>query len=304
MSAGSVLWVIGALAVSTAAGVGAYAVIKEARTASAADEVPATASPPAPPPVEPAPATEPTPEPAPEPPAAAPGDPLAEQLGGAYPDDPADTIGIPGVAGGLDAAAVRALLQTAVPRLVACSTGAGGKVGVMLEVNRRGGVTSAKPEGEDAALAACAANVLKQLRFARTTDGGTATVFVPMRIAPAKAPCDEVSCVLDNDAGPCCAQYKRGGADTVSAPLQPGREEIVAALRPDRRAVSSCAVAASFEGTLKVKFTITPEGTVSKVAIDDVEPALTACVARVIKKHTFSKSQQGVSVSFPFLVPL
>lgn len=299
------LWVIGSIVVSGAVGFGVYLAIKEARAAGAADEVSERSTP-----LPDERAAPPTPAPRPRDPLAEPPD--ATEVAAPPADDPAagtapapgETLGTPGVAGGLDAAAVHATLKETLPKLKACETISGGTVTVTLEVNRRGGVSSTKVEASDEPLGACTAKVLSQVRFARTTDGKTATVLVPLAFERAPAACDEVSCVLDNYAGACCEKYKRGGAGTAAAPMQPGRDEIVTALRPDRRAVSTCAVAANFEGTLKVRFTIAPEGTVSKVSIEDAEPELTACVARVIKKHTFSKSQQGVTVSFPFTVPL
>ena len=300
------LWVIGALAVSAAVGVGVYVAIKQARLAAAADDVAETRT--APPPAsEPG---EPTGTPA------EPTEPRESQVDAREPPAPAPTsedrwrtpdksgtLYAPIVSGALDAEAVSTTLQAAIPKLRQCEVVLGGRIGVTLEINRRGGVTNATAEGADEALGTCAVKVLQQIRFARTTDGGTASVFVPLAFQRPAAPCDEVSCVLDNYSGPCCAQYKRGGGTPTAGTDAPTREEIMTALRPDRAAVSACAVASNFEGTLKVRFTIAPDGTVSKIGIADAEPPLVGCVARVIRKHTFSATKNGASVSFPFTVP-
>lgn len=283
MAAGSVLMVVGALAVSSVVGVGVYVAIKEARTASAAEDAENRPGRPRP--------DEPDDEvaTAPRPGKVAPPPDAAEELPTPAPDEPAagrppapgEVLGSPGIAGGLEAEAVMATLREARGRLGQCEVVLGGRVDVTLEVNRRGGVTSTKVDAGDEALGACAAKVLAQVRFARTSDGKPATVVVPLAFERGAAP-----------------------ADTASQPDAPTREEIMTALRPDRRAVSTCAVTHNFEGTLKVKFTIAPEGTVSRVSIDDVEPALASCVSRVITRHTFSRTRNGATVSFPFTVPL
>ena len=308
MAAGSVLWMVGALAVSSAVGVGVYVAIKQARTARAADGA-AEVRPAPPPESDSDPSAVPRPldrtDPVPVVPTEVTETPPEDPAAGT-PPAPGETLGTPGIAGGLDVAAATATLREALPKLQQCDVVLGGRVTVTLEVNRRGGVTSTTVDARDELVGACAARVLQQVRFPRTSDGKTATVVVPLAFERGAAPCDEVSCVLDNYAGACCEKYRRDrrGAETASQPESPTREEIVNTLRPARRAVSSCAVAANFEGTLKVKLTIAPEGTVSRVSVDDVEPALVACVARVIKQHRFSKTRSGVTVSFPFAVPL
>ena len=305
------LAVIGALAISAGVGVGVYVAIKNQRQASA-DAADSVVTPPA----KTAPPPEPTPTPEPEAPVAPPDPPAAP------PADKAEStaiepsgdemIGTAGIDGELESNAVGLTIGTAAQKLARCEVALGGAIRVTLQVNRRGGVDSATAAGSDEALGTCAAKVLQQLRFPRTRDGNPAKVVVPLAFKQASAPCDEVSCVLDNYTGACCAQFRRGrgprnpdeSPDTASLQTSPPVDEIRSALTPDRRAVSSCAVEANFEGVLKVRIKIDPAGKVTEVTIADQEQALVSCVARVMKKHTFSRSQNGATVSFPYRVPL
>lgn len=304
------LAVIAALAISASVGVGVYVVIKNQRQASAdaADTaVTATTTPARPPDPTPPPDPE-TPETPPDPPAAAPVDKAeAEAI------DPTgdQMIGMVGIDGELEKNAVGLTVGTTAQKLERCEVTLGGAVRVTLLVNRRGGVDSATAAGSDEAAGACAAKVLQQLRFPRTRDGSAAKVVVPLAFKRPSAPCDEVSCVLDNYAGACCERFRRPrgprapdqAPDTASLQDRPPTDEIRSTLMADRRAVSTCAVAANFEGALKVRVTIDPDGNVSTVTIPDEEPALVSCVARVMKKHTFSASRSGASVSFTYQVP-
>ncbi len=307
------LAVIAALAISASVGVGVYVVIKNQRQASAdgADAVATAATRPAPPPE---PTTTPTPEGeqpvTPHDPPAPP--PVDKAEAGAI--DPAGNqmIGTVGIDGELEPNAVGLTIGTTAPKLERCEVALGGSVRVTLQINRRGGVDSAIAAGGDEALGACAARVLQQLRFPRTRDGNAAKVVVPLAFKRPSAPCDEVSCVLDNYTGACCEQYRRTRGprnpdelpDTASLQDSPPVDELRSTLTTDRRAVSRCAIEANFEGTLKVKLTIDPSGKVTTVTIADQESPLVNCVARVMKKHTFSRSRNGATVSFPYQVPL
>jgi hypothetical protein len=257
----------------------------------------------------------PTPEPQPtetppEPPVATP--PVDKAEAEAIDPTGDQMIGMVGIEGELEKNAVGLTVGTTAQKLERCEVTLGGAVRVTLLVNRRGGVDSATAAGSDEAAGACAAKVLQQLRFPRTRDGNAAKVVVPLAFKRPSAPCDEVSCVLDNYAGACCEQFRRARGprspedypDTASLQDRPPTEEIRSMLTTDRRAVSSCAVEANFEGVLKVKIKIDPSGKVTAVSIEDQEAQLVGCVSRVMKKHTFSPSRSGATVSFPYQVPL
>lgn len=129
----------------------------------------------------------------------------------------------------------------------------------------------------------------------------------PQPVAAAEAsaaPCDEVSCVLDNYAGACCAKYKPGAPrpTTNGVPESVSREELHQALDELRRPVKRCATKEDMTGIIKVRFRVLPSGDVGDVTIADVEPALAACVTRAFKKHTFPASVNGVNASFPFKI--
>ncbi len=216
------LWVIGVLAVSIAAGVGVYLVIKDQRVAAAAearstpvDPDPAPTPPPVPAPVEPAPDPVETPVVRPT------ADSLStEDMAADHAIDPTSgMLGTPGVDGGLVVAAVMSVVEPAEPRLTRCfeqRVAAGAKIdGVMrvvLTINRRGGVDSAEAQGLDDGLGLCVAGVLKSLRFGRTSDGETARIVYPLGfhgLGTTGDVCDEVSCVLDDYQPACCARFKK-----------------------------------------------------------------------------------------------
>ncbi len=312
---------IGALAISASVGVGVYVVIKQQREASASERATSVEEPPAP-----APPTDPPP-PVPVPETAADVPPVPADRAEAAAVDPEPTegppptnapqFGTPGIEGGLDQEAVVAAVAPTAPKLQKCleprypKDGAriGGTLRVTLQVNRRGGVTEATSVGPDDTLGTCVASVLKDVRFARTSDGGTAKVVYPIAFHNAHGTndlddaCDEVSCVLENYEPACCARFRRGAQpSTASTPESITRDELSTALKALKSNVTACAYAQELTGTFKVRFKVAPDGTVSTVTIADAEPAFTACVTRAFKSHKFSVSQNGVAASFPFIV--
>lgn len=321
------LVVVGVLALSTAVGVGVYFLIRNQRAASA--QTAAQVEPP-PPVAAPAPIPEP-PRAEPEVPQTPPttpvdvadADAVDPEVGGGPPETNAPTFGTPGVEGHLDKDGIATAVRATSPKLQRCfekrlAAGAriGGTLRATLLVNRRGGVDSATSVGVEDELGTCVTSVLKDVRLPRTKDGGIAKVVYPIAFHHANGDddgdvrrrddaCDEVSCVLDNYEPACCARFKRPSTTPVTGlPDAVSREQLGVALKALRGQVARCASAQEFSGTLKVRFRVLPTGKVGDVTIADVEPELSACIARVFKAYTFPESVNGVSVSFPFSIQL
>jgi tetratricopeptide (TPR) repeat protein len=111
------------------------------------------------------------------------------------------------------------------------------------------------------------------------------------------AGCDEVSCVLGNYEGACCAPYQRD-----AMPLD--KAVIDSAIRGAAPAVASC-----FRGhpsaSLLAHFDVTPAGTASHAAVEitdgPADKALVGCIARVVASVRFPKSRVTTKVSYPFV---
>jgi predicted Zn finger-like uncharacterized protein len=130
----------------------------------------------------------------------------------------------------------------------------------------------------------------------------------------AKAPadsggCDEVSCVLNNNEGPCCAKFKKGGSKPsagTSAPKGDQPESLDRAMISDgvnkiRGQVMTCGDKFPVKGQVKVSVKVSPEGHVTNVTVKNTPDAgLGNCVASMMQKATFAKTQTGGSFAYPY----
>ncbi len=146
------------------------------------------------------------------------------------------------------------------------------------------------------------------------------TVAKPPGPAPAPAPtpppapttvdalrettCDEVSCVLNDYAGSCCARFKQ----PIVAPAPPGipdaldRAAISNGVTSVKAAVASCATKAPAKGTVKVHVRVRANGLVSNVTIAETpDAALGACVAAAMQGAVFQRTKAGGSFTYPFV---
>ncbi len=321
------LAVIGAVVLATLVGVGVYVVIKDRRLAEAEVEARVAAAPP--PAVAPATPSPPAPTPEPEPPVpVAPERPVDiadanavdPEVGTDPPATNAPVFGTPGIDGQLDAQGVATAVRATSSRLQRCfetrletKPRIGGTLRVRLVINRRGGVTTATATGFDDELGTCVTSVFRDVRLPKTSDGGIGTVVVPISFqrvdwddgdvrGPPITPCDEVSCVLNNYEGACCAKYKRGAPPSSDPPESVSRQELTEALQALRIPVAACATREAFAGIIKVRFRILPSGKVDDVRIEDVEPALATCITRAFKARTFTATTNGVTAAFPFKI--
>src|SRR6185437_9572233 len=95
--------------------------------------------------------------------------------------------------------------------------------------------------------------------------------------SPAKPLCDEVSCLLDDYAGPCCAKFKKkpqtapSGSSAGSAdgalPESLDRAMISASVAAVRPRIAACADNSSAKGRVKVHVRVGSDGTVTSTSV-------------------------------------
>lgn len=122
--------------------------------------------------------------------------------------------------------------------------------------------------------------------------------------APSDPDCDEVACVLEKYARPCCARYKptaetfqpKGGSENLDkAQIRAGVERV-------KPKVGDCGGQFKIKGTVKLAVTVTSEGTVDEVTVQSSpDDALGNCVAAVIRKARFAATVNGGSFTYPFV---
>lgn len=316
------LWVIGAIAVSAAVGVAVYLAIKEQRAAAAevADEPPpadaavsaaertGTPLPVDDPPAEVAVRSPPVAPPTS--PDASPGDPDA-----AAKDPDEGMFGAPAIQGGLEREAVETVVRGLAPRLERClaqrvAQGARieGVMRVTLSINRRGGVDQATSTGLDGGLPPCVLGAMKTVRFGRTRDGAPARVVYPLafhgEVGESGGQCDEVDCVLNSYATPCCAKFKRAPLRTADPSVNdaPSREEIVTAFRAIAPQIQACAEVAGFLGNVRVRAKFAPSGRLETATVNGVPADLATCAERAARTLSLGASRDGATVTFPYVV--
>jgi hypothetical protein len=120
----------------------------------------------------------------------------------------------------LDRAAITATLQSTTMKggVAICfkSVPMQGLVRLHIAVAPSGAVTEVKTLATpNDRTAKCLSDLVSTQRFAVTNRGGSFSYPFPAPLEPADARCDEVSCVLNNYEGTCCAQFKKCDADDL-----------------------------------------------------------------------------------------
>jgi hypothetical protein len=186
------LYLLFSIAASVAAGYGVYLLIRDRKLAVADDAV-----------AEPAPARPtPPPEPIAEPPVTEPAEAVdVAEAGAVEPTVVASTkdavvLGRPGVAGGLGVDAVEHTIQRYMVRYERCMRRAkergatpSGLLRLTFVISAEGGVdyvTGARG-GIDEELASCVVDVVKKLRFDKSSDGAKVKVVYPFAFVPASS---------------------------------------------------------------------------------------------------------------------
>lgn len=118
---------------------------------------------------------------------------------------------------------------------------------------------------------------------------------------PPLGTCDEVACVLDNYANPCCAKYVKGPhAPATGTALD--RVQISEGVGKMRAQIMSCGDLYPAKGMVKLHVRVARDGTVAEVkATDAPNDKLGECVAGKMSGAKFPKTDTGGSFSYPFV---
>jgi TonB family protein len=126
----------------------------------------------------------------------------------------------------------------------------------------------------------------------------------PRRVTDEPQPgCDEVSCVLGNYEGACCAKYKQPRPGVVGAPQQTrlDRQQIQTAITAVRPHLSSCSNL-GITGTVKVMVIVAPDGSITQTKVtSSPDPAIDACVIAAVNTAVFPATDLGGTFSYPFV---
>jgi TonB family protein len=119
----------------------------------------------------------------------------------------------------------------------------------------------------------------------------------PAPMPESDAGCDEVSCVLNNNEGQCCAKYRHGAVpDTLD------RSAISTGVAAVKGQIQACGQQSSAKGRVKVHVRVAANGLVTGVEIEATpDAALGACVQAAMRKARFAPTEQGGSFSYPFV---
>jgi predicted Zn finger-like uncharacterized protein len=120
--------------------------------------------------------------------------------------------------------------------------------------------------------------------------------------------CDEVSCVLNNYEGSCCAKFRKGkkpeATTTKSSsdlPESLDRGAVQAGVNQVKARVQACGSKSSAKGEVKVSVKVSPDGKVTGTTVKNTpDAALGSCVAAAMQKATFAKTQKGGSFAYPW----
>ena len=121
--------------------------------------------------------------------------------------------------------------------------------------------------------------------------------------------CDEVSCVLTNYAGTCCAKFRSPGAPIThknppadDLPDTLDRTSITKGIASVKARVAACAERSTAKGKVKVRVRVAASGNVSTMSVEATpDPALGACVAAALRQAVFPRTQNGGAFSYPFV---
>jgi len=106
--------------------------------------------------------------------------------------------------------------------------------------------------------------------------------------------CDEVSCVLQNYPGNCCAKYRK--------PAQRGTFTKLPELASVKTSVMACRSESTAKGIVKVSVQVADIGLVSRATIKATpDAALGRCVEKAMKRAVFERTANGGSFTYPFV---
>ena len=116
--------------------------------------------------------------------------------------------------------------------------------------------------------------------------------------------CEEVACVLEKYARPCCQRFKpQGETFNPGSSENLSKTQIKAGVDKMRPRVIACAEQhKDAKGTVKLSMSVDPAGNVSNLSVQSTpDPALGDCVADALGKAKFAKTTNGGSFTYPFV---
>jgi hypothetical protein len=140
-----------------------------------------------------------------------------------------------------------------------------------------------------------------EVHSSRELPGDSQHTDVEPKPAPAGS-CDEVSCVLSNYDGACCAKLRAAGQGSADIPETLDRVAISNAIASVKAKVFACGEKSAAHGKVKLHVTVAPSGSATKVEVDATpDAALGTCVADAVKGAVFPRTRTGGSFSYPFV---
>ncbi|HEU0032337.1 MAG TPA: energy transducer TonB [Kofleriaceae bacterium] len=117
------------------------------------------------------------------------------------------------------------------------------------------------------------------------------------------AVCDEVTCVLNNYEGACCAPFKKTPTLLESDdPDTLDRAQISAAVARVKPLVMICGERSEVHGKVKLKVKVGPDGRVLSATVAETpDEALGRCVQHAMTRARFAMTRTGGSFSYPFV---
>jgi hypothetical protein len=133
----------------------------------------------------------------------------------------------------------------------------------------------------------------------------------PVKPTPVGASdCDQVQCLIDPSI-PCCVKLGIGQTKstakpakpaTATLPERPNRTDVSGAMNKLKGRLQSCADRNAFKGTVRIKFSVTPDGAVDSASTADGTAEFQSCVAGVVAGATLPASEKGITVTYPLMI--
>jgi hypothetical protein len=116
--------------------------------------------------------------------------------------------------------------------------------------------------------------------------------------------CDEVGCVLGNYAGACCAKFRKPTPPPTPSTLPEtlDRSGISSGIAAVKARIGACGDNIKVQGKVKVHVLVAASGKVTNVTVEVTPDAiLGSCVAAVVQRAVFPRTQFGGSFTYPFV---
>jgi molybdenum cofactor biosynthesis protein B len=114
--------------------------------------------------------------------------------------------------------------------------------------------------------------------------------------------CDEVACVLDQYARPCCEVYRpKAPSERPGAPDQLDRTSIRESIDTMKPVVIACGERFKVKGQVRIALVVAPDGHVtSSTVASSPDEGLGACVAEALRRVQFKQTSNGTHFTYPY----